>query len=80
MGCGASKSGGAGETEKEKEDGSKATKDARKQSIFVEIPEIKVISGNAVKLTSFPRVIFIFGMVNVNNKKTTLLGFLPTYH
>ena len=61
MGCGASKSGG-GEADKAK-DGNKAAQDTRKQSIFEKIPEIKVTSGNAVKLTSLPRVIFIFGMV-----------------
>ena len=66
MGCGASKSG-SGEREKAKEDTirSKATKDEKKHSIFEEIPEIKVISGDAVKLTSLPRVIFIFGTVNM---------------
>ena len=78
MGCGASKSG-AGETDKAKEDNSKAAKDTRKQSIFEKIPEIKVSSGNAVKLTSLPRVIFIFGMVKVLQKQSTLFGFLPCH-
>ena len=70
MGCGASKKSGAGETDKAaKEDGSKAAKGTvtRKQSIFEKIPEIKVTSGDAVKLTAqLPRVIFIFGMVKIS--------------
>ena len=68
MGCGASKKSGAGETDKAAKvgDGSKAAKDTRKQSIFEKIPEIKVTSGDAVKLTAqLPRVIFIFGMVKI---------------
>ena len=76
MGCGASRSG-AGDTDKAvKEDGSKAAKDPRKQSIFEKIPEIKVTSGDAVKLTAqLPRVIFIFGMVKILQKH---FGFLPS--
>lgn len=67
MGCGASKSGAddseTGKTPKKDDQSSKAAKDKRKQSIFVKIPEIKVTSGDAVKLIDeLPRVIFIFGM------------------
>ena len=73
MGCGASKSG-AGETDKAtKKDGGKAAKDTRKQSIFEKIPEIKVTTGDTVKLTAqLPRVIFIFGMVKILQIQSTL--------
>ena len=68
MGCGASKNGGAGgETAaggKPGDPGREAAANrARKQSVIAaEIPDIKVVTGEAVKLTAFPRVIFIFGM------------------
>jgi hypothetical protein len=65
MGCGASKSDQESDKTKKKDNqSSKAAKvDKRKQSIFEKIPEIKVTSGDAVKLIDeLPRVIFIFGM------------------
>ena len=64
MGCGASKNSGAAGGEAA---GQPAASGARKQSIVaaVEVPDIKVVSGEAVKLTAFPRVIFIFGIVIV---------------
>ena len=76
MGCGASKSG-AGEADKTtKDDNSRAAKGTRKQSIFEYIPEIKVTSGDAVKLTEqLPRVIFIFGMEKSLQKHSR---FLPS--
>ena len=67
MGCGASKSGGGGtgEAPASGKDSSDPAQGAQKQTILQNIPEIKVVSGEAVKLTSqFPRVIFIFGIIN----------------
>ena len=66
MGCGASKNGGGnGEAANGKESGDagRPAPGARKQSIFKTIPEIKVETGEAVKLLpALPRVIFIFGI------------------
>lgn len=73
MGCGASKNGG-GEVDKKKGTVDQDTR-ARKQSILLEIPEIKVVSGEAVTLTSLPRVIFIFGTVFESCKTTCTVGF-----
>lgn len=61
MGCGASKGGG------EKGSGKAAAgKDGgpggRRKSVLKEVVDIKAVSGEAVTLTNFPRVIFIFGM------------------
>lgn len=80
MGCGASKSG-AGETNKTtKDDNGRATKDTRKQSIFENIPEIKVTCGDAVKLTDqLPRVIFIFGMEKTLQKQSRFLPRIIVY-
>ena len=59
MGCGASKGGGESEMAATGKDGGP---DGRRKSVLKEIADIKVVSGEAITLTDFPRVIFIFGM------------------
>lgn len=65
MGCGASKNGGGGRDAANNEEGGTkagtAAPGGRRQSVVKEVANIKVASGDAVKLTNLPRVIFIFG-------------------